>query len=400
MTDPARPSALAGIRVLDLATILAAPVAATMLGDFGADVVKVEIPRRGDFIRGNDRGDRSPQWAQDARNKTSITLDLHTEAGQELARRLVPHFDVVLCNLRPPTMERWGLEPERLLELNPRAVIACVTGYGLTGPYRDRGAFDRIASAFAGLTYVSGYPDQPPVRSGYALIDYMSAYLAAFAVVTALYHRDAAGGEGQIIDLALYEAGFRASEDALPTFATTGRVRERAGNRNLGIVPASDFRTADGRLLSVHAATDSLFRRLCSVISQPALVDDPRFATRAARAEHQDELYPIIEGWVAGRTADEATKLLSDAGIPAAPLMSVADIASDPHYLARGTIETVEDPDFGQLPMTAPIPTMSATPGRIRRPGPALGEGNESVYGGLLGLSGDELDRLRSEGVI
>ncbi|WP_327271464.1 CoA transferase [Streptomyces sp. NBC_01224] len=391
---------LAGIRVLDLSTVLAAPVTATFLGDFGAEVIKVEEPGRGDFTRGTASGGRSPYWAQEARNKKSVTLDLRTERGRGLVRGLVPHFDVVITNYRPPTLRAWGLDPESLRPLAPDTVLVYVTGYGLTGPYSDRGSFDRIASAFAGLTYVTGDGDRPPVRSGYSTIDYMAAYLGAFSVVTALYHRDTAGGGGQVIDLALYEAGFRASEDALASYATTGRIRERLGNRNPQIVPASDFTASDGRRVSLHAGTDPLFRRLAALMGTPELADAPAYATRAARAEHADELYEKIAAWVTTYTADDLTKLLSDAGIPASPLMNIADIAADPHYRERGTLVTVDDPDFGELPMVAPLPRLSGTPGSIRSTGPALGAHNAEVYQDLLGLSTDDLAVLGADGVI
>ncbi|MFJ7255138.1 CaiB/BaiF CoA transferase family protein [Streptomyces sp. NPDC098085] len=391
---------LAGIRVLDLSTVLAAPVTATFLGDFGAEVVKVEEPVRGDFTRGTKAGGRSPYWAQEARNKKSVTLDLRTERGRSLVRGLVPHFDVVITNYRPPTLRAWGLDPDSLRALAPDTVLVYVTGYGLTGPYSDRGSFDRIASAFAGLTYVTGDSDRPPVRSGYSTIDYMAAYLGAFSVVTALYHRDTSGGGGQVIDLALYEAGFRASEDALASYATTGRIRERLGNRNPQIVPASDFTASDGRRVSLHAGTDPLFRRLAALMGAPELADDPAYATRAARAEHAEELYGKIAAWVATHTADGLTELLSDAGIPASPLMNISDIAADPHYRERGTLVTVDDPDFGELPMVAPLPRMSKTPGSIRSTGPALGAHNAEVYRGLLGLSTDDLAALGADGVV
>ncbi|MFD4022318.1 CaiB/BaiF CoA transferase family protein [Streptomyces sp. NPDC058576] len=391
---------LAGIRVLDLSTVLAAPVTATFLGDFGAEVIKVEEPGRGDFTRGTASGARSPYWAQEARNKKSVTLDLRTEAGQRIVRELVPHFDVVITNYRPPTLKAWGLDPDTLHELAPGTVLVYVTGYGLTGPYSDRGSFDRIASAFAGLTYVTGDDDRPPVRSGYSTIDYMAAYLGAFSVVTALYHRDMAGGGGQVIDLALYEAGFRASEDALATYATTGRVRERLGNRNPQIVPASDFTTRDGRRVSIHAGTDALFHKLAAVMGRPELAESPRYATRAARAQHADDLYAAIADWTSCYAANDVTKLLSNAGIPASPVMSIADIAEDPHYRERGTLVTVEDPEFGELPMVAPLPRMSKTPGRIRTTGPALGAHNAEVYQGVLGLGPDELAAVAADGVI
>ncbi|QDQ99507.1 CaiB/BaiF CoA transferase family protein [Tomitella fengzijianii] len=395
-------SALHGIRVLDIASVIAAPVATTFLADFGADVVKVEEPSAGDFLRGYARnpGVRSLQWSQEGRNKKSVTLNLRTPRGQQILRELIPHFDVVVCNQRPSTLEKWGLSPVEMQTLNPRAVLVFVTGYGLTGPNRDRGAFDRIASAFAGLTYVSGEPDRPPVRNGFAMIDYMAAYLTAFATVTALYHRDANGGSGQIIDSSLYEAGFRASEDALLAYTSTGAVRERSGNTNPALVPASDFDTADGRRIAVHAGTDPLFRRLAHVLGRSELADDPRYATRAARAENPEQLYKIIEGWASERSADEAVSELTDAGIPASPLMSIADIAADRHYRERGTFVEVDDPDFGTVSMVAPLPHLSATPGKIASLGCALGANTDEVYRDLLGLSNADLAELRDAEVI
>lgn len=395
---------LEGIRVLDLATVLAAPVTATMLGDFGAEVVKVEEPGRGDFTRdgpgSSTPGRRSLQWIQEGRNKKSVTVDLHTPRGQELVRDLVPHFDVVVMNFRPPTLEKWDLTPQRLQEINPQAVLVLVTGYGMSGPFSDRGAFDRVASAYSGLTYVSGEPEGAPTRTGYAVIDYMAAYLAAFATVTALYDRDLNGGVGQIVDLGLYEAGFRASENALLSYAALGEVRERQGNRNLQIVPASDFDTADERRISLHAGTDALFRKLAMVIDMPQLATDPRFATRECRVANQDELYSLIAAWAGRLPADDAVRALNDAGVPASPIMSVADIAADRHYRERGTITTVADDDWGDLPMVAPLPRLSGTPGRIRSLGPRLGEHTEAILTDLLGLDQRSVDALRADGVI
>lgn len=393
---------LKGVRVLDISAVIAAPVATTFLADFGAEVVKIEEPTTGDFLRGvaDNPGNRSLQWAQEGRNKKSVTLDLRQARGQQILRDLIPHFDVVVSNHRLPTLEKWGLSPESMRRLNPRGVFVFVTGYGLTGPYSDRGAFDRIASAFAGLTYVSGEPGRPPVRNGFAMIDYMAAYLTAFATVTALYHRDVNGGQGQIIDSSLYEAGFRASEDALLSYTSTGAVRERSGNRNPALVPASDFDTADGRRVAVHAGTNPLFKRLMAVLGRPELVDDPRFATRGARAENPDYLYTIIGEWSAGLSADEAVEILSDAGIPASPIMNIADIAADPHYRERGTIVDVEDPDFGKISMVAPLPHLSDTPGRIETLGCALGAHTDEFYRDLLGLGAQDLDELRSARVI
>lgn len=389
--------ALSGVKVLDAATVLAGPVAATILGDFGAEVVKIEDPRAGDFTRGSGR---SPGWLQEGRNKKSVTLNLRAADGQRLLHDLVPHFDVVITNFRPPTLKRYRMLPDDLRPLNPGAVLLYLTAFGLAGPYADRGAFDRVASAYSGLTYVTGEPDRPPVRSGYAVIDYMSAYMGAYAVMAALYHRDTASGTGQVIDLALYEAGLRASEDAVPAFGLSAAVRERTGNVNPAVVPASDFETADGRRLSVHAGTDRLFRLLTGVMGRPELAADERFATRAERIRNQAELYRIVAAWVAGQTADTAEALLSAAGVPVSPVMSVADLMSDPHCAARGSIAAVPDPEFGEVPMVAPLPWLSSTPGAIRWTGPELGAHTEEVLGEVLGLTAREIGDLRCGGVL
>jgi crotonobetainyl-CoA:carnitine CoA-transferase CaiB-like acyl-CoA transferase len=393
---------LEGIRVLDLSSIIAAPVAATTLGDFGAEVVKVEDPGEGDFMRRSPAapGGRTLQWVQDARNKTSITLDLRKPEAREIVHRLLPHFDVLVTNFRPPTLRKWGFDPDTVRRRYPRLVALYVTGYGLTGPYADRGAFDRVASAFSGLTYVSGDPDRPPVRTGYAVIDYMGAYAGAFGVVAALYNRDHLNGSGQIIDLALYEPGFRASEDAMLVYSATGQVRERVGNTNPKVVPAADYDTADGKRMSIHAGTDTLLRRLARVIGRPGLADEPQFSDFPSRVKNQDELYAIIAGWVGRTTLADAMAALVAADIPASPLMSVADIAVDPHFRERGTLVDVEDEEYGHLTMAAPIPRMSETPGRIRSLGPELGSGNQAILGGMLGMDDAEIEALRKASVI
>lgn len=396
------PLPLEGVRVLDLATVLAAPVSTTLMGDFGADVVKIEEPGRGDFTRGraSEPGGRSPQWVQEGRNKRSITLNLREAEGQEILRELIPQFDIIVTNYRPPTLERWGLGPEALRKLHPQGIFVIITGYGLTGPYANRGAFDRIASAFSGLTYVSGEPERDPVRSGFSVIDFMAAYLAAYAAMVALWDRDKRTGQGQIIDLALYEAGFRAAEDALIDYSVSGDVRERMGNRNPYIVPASDFTTADGRRVSMHAGTDQLFAKLCAVMGSPELANDERFATRPARAVHQTELYGLINAWMATQNADEVVQTLNEASVPSAPVMSIADISSDPHYRQRGTIVDLHDEEFGDVTTVAPMPIFSETPGRIRSLGPALGEHTDTILSDELGLTQQRIDELRSKGIV
>jgi crotonobetainyl-CoA:carnitine CoA-transferase CaiB-like acyl-CoA transferase len=394
-------SALAGIRVLDLSSIIAAPVAATMLGDFGAEIVKVEDPGRGDFMRRNaaQPGGRSLAWLQDARNKKSITLDLRKPEGRAIVHRLLPHFDVMVTNFRPPTLERWELSPAVVRERYDKLIALYISGYGQTGPYRERGAFDRIASAFAGLTYTGGEADGPSMRSGYALIDYMTAYMGAFAVAVALRHRDK-GGSGQVIDLGLYEAGFRASEDALMDYSVNGRVRGRTGNINPKVVPANQFMTKDGREVAIHGGTDPLLRRLAQAMGRPELPQDPRFANHAARVTHQDALYRLIAEWTEAHTLAEVMATLVAADVPVSPVMSIADIAADPHYLDRGTVVTVEDEEFGPVQMTGPLPKMSETPGSIRTLGPTLGASNQEIYGGWLGLSAAEMATLAADKVI
>ena len=394
--------ALEGIRVLDVSAVLAAPVTSTFLGDFGAEVVKVEEPGVGDFTRGRAKtaGGRSPQWLQAARNKKSITLNLRTAEGQALLKELIPHFDVMVTNYRPPTLERWGMSPDELQKLNPDGIFVFITGYGMTGPYSSRGSFDRIASSFAGLTYTSGEAGSDPVRCGYAVVDYMSAYLAAFSVVTALYHRDQKGGPGQVIDLALYEAGLRATEDSVVDYSITNAVRERTGNVNPFMVPASDFTSADGRRVSLHAATDALFRKLAGLMQCREFLEDPRFSTRAGRVKAAEEIYEKIAAWVSRYTADDVVEMLSAAGVPAAPVMNVADLFGDPHIAERENLLSMDDEEFGAVKIVAPMPRMSATPGTVRSLGPRLGQHNEEIFGSLLGLEAEAIESLAAKGVV
>jgi len=400
VTPPPRP--LQGLRVLDVATILAGPVAATFLGDFGAEVIKVELPERGDPTREGPgpRPGLSYLWLQEGRNKRSVTLDLHRDEGQALLRRLVRECDAMIESFRPGTLEDWGLGPEVLLAENPRLVLLRISGYGQTGPYRRRGAFDRTASAFGGSLYVTGYPELPPIRSGYATADYLSAYAGAFAVAMALYWRDVRGGQGQVIDLALYEPILRASEATIPLHQQTGHVRERSGDTNPFIVPSSSFASADGRWVVLSANTETLWRRLATALRRPELVADERFATLAARCANASALYGILGEWTRARTAAEIVRLCDEAGVPAATVNSIADIFADPHVRAREDIVVVDDPRVGAIAVPGVIPKLSATPGRIEHLGEDLGSDNDAVYGELLGLGPTDLAGLRDRGVI
>jgi crotonobetainyl-CoA:carnitine CoA-transferase CaiB-like acyl-CoA transferase len=394
---------LSNLRVLDCATILAGPVCATMLGDFGAEVIKIEMPKRGDVTRQQPvfGAGRSFLWLQEGRNKKSITLDLHQPEGQTILQKLVAISDAMIENFRPGTLEQWNLSPATLLALNARLVLLRLSGYGQTGPYRRKGAFDRNATAFGGGTYVTGFADAPPVRSGYATADYMAAYTGAFAVMMALYWRDARGGQGQVIDLALYEPVLRASEASIPVYDKTKRVRERDGNRNPGVVPASNFLSADGKWVVINANTEQLWQRWATAMQREDLLRDERFNTLQARLVNADALYAIIEDWVRSQSAAAVVALLDAAQVPAAIVNSIADIFSDPHIAARENIVHIADERVdGTLAVPNVMPKLSATPGRIAHLGPDLGAHNDEIYRGLLGMSDDELAHLQERGVI
>ena len=393
---------LEGIVVLDFATILAGPVASTFLGDFGAEVIKVELPGTGDVTRRTDyyKDGRSPMWLVEGRNKKSVTLDLHKKEGQKLAHRLVGKADVAVFNFRPGKAESWGVGPKDLHKTNPGLIILQISAYGQTGPYSKRTGFDRTIQTFSGTTYVTGYPDRPPVRSGFAMVDYMTSYLGAFGVMTALYHRDANGSKGEVIDLSLAEAAFRASESALIDYSITGNIRERQGNSNPFVVPASNFITRDGKDLVMNANTERMWCNLAHAMDMPELLEDSRFKEFSDRVENQAELYEIIGDWVKSLTADAAIEKLVDAGIPADYMRNISDLAEDPHLLARDAVMNLIDEQFGRIKVPGVFPKLSNSPGKIRHLGGKLGEYNREIYGDLLGLSDDEIADLGKKGVI
>ncbi len=396
------PLPLAGVRILDIGTRIAAPFAATLLGDFGAEVIKVEMPGTGDFMRsiGPFAERYSLWWAVEARNKKSITLDLRTARGQELLRDLVCHADVVVENFQPGTLEKWGLGYEALSRVNPNLILTRASVYGQDGPYRDRPGLDRNGIGFGGLLYLTGYPDQPPVRPGIIISDYLTGVFNALAVMMALYHRDVHGGGGQWVDLALYESVFRILEHTMAAYDRLGIVRQREGNRLRNSAPLDNWQTRDGQFICIVAAGDGLFPRLARAIGLPDLPQDPRFSSLAKRAENADAINAIVAGWCAMHTADEIEAIMHAAAVPVTRAFSIADIAADPHYAARQDIVTVDDPTIGPLRMQAVYPRLSATPGRIQRGAPKLGEHNEEIYTGLLGLTPAELDALRADRVI
>lgn len=393
---------LTGLRIIDLSTILGGPIAATFLADFGAEVIKVEIPGSGDPTRwrpGPVAG-LSYIWLQENRNKKSITLDLHYEEGQALLRRLVTRADGLIENFRPGTLEKWNVGSEALLAANPSLVMLRLSGFGQTGPNRAKGAFDRIAEAFGGLQFVTGYPEMAPVRPGYAIADYMLAYLGAFSMMMALYWRDARQGTGQVIDLALYEPLLRASEMSIPQYHATGFVRQRTGHFNPFVVPSSCFATADEHWVVIGANTQRLWERLARAIGREDLIDDERFRTTDDRCANPEPLYEIIEAWTRTKEAREIVRIMDEAKVPAATVNSIADIFADDHVQERENIAVFDDPRFGELAVAGVMPKLAATPGRIQSLGPDLGADNDEVYGEWLGLSAQEMASLREKGVI
>jgi crotonobetainyl-CoA:carnitine CoA-transferase CaiB-like acyl-CoA transferase len=401
------PLPLDGIRVLDIGTLIAGPFAATMLGDFGAEVIKVEQPGRGDALRGTPeagKAARSGNWLVEGRNKKSVTLDLRKPRGQELLRELIPHADVLVENFTPGTLERWGLGWEAVHALNSRLVMTRVSGYGQTGPYAKRSGYDRIALGFSGYMYPTGFPDRFPVRPAFPTADYNTGTFAALATMFALYARDARHGEGtgagQLIDLALYEAPFRITADMMVQFARTGAIRERIGNRNPTFTPAGTFETRDKRYVQIAAGGDGVWPRLAAAIDRADLTDDPRYKTLKERMARADELEGLLAEWVGRHDFAEIERRLVGANVPFGGIYTAADIAADPHFAARENLATVPDAELGEVVMPGVVPRLAGTPGRIAFAGPDLGAHNDEIYGGLLGKTGAELADLVRDGII
>ncbi|MFA7666309.1 MAG: CoA transferase [Burkholderiaceae bacterium] len=398
---PAR-ALLSGIRVLDIGTLLAGPGAATLLGDHGAEVIKIERPDIGDTKRsmGPFCESESLLFAVEDRNKKSVTIDLRTSRGQALLRELAAVSDVVIENFRPGTLNRWGLGIGALRDANPRIILLSVSGFGQTGPNADRPGYDRIALAYSGLLHVTGYPDRPPVRFGTPIADYVTALTGAFAVMLALYGRDALGGRSQHIDLAMYEALFKFSDVLVTAYDKIGLRRERSGNHFFGAAPGDHFQTRSGRYLALAIASDPLFERLCGAMARPDLIADPRFTSHALRFEHLEVINGAVADWILSRSDAEIASRLEEAEIPYSFTLTAEDILADPHYLARQSIGVVDDPVLGQLKLPNVVPRFSDSPMQAIAPAPRLGQHTDEVLGSLLGLSDSELADLHSSRVI
>lgn len=398
------PQALEGLRVLELGQLLAGPFAGFLLGGFGAEVIKVEAPGVGDPIRKwrkLDEDGTSLWWRSLARGKRSITCDLRQEAGRALIRKVIADgVDIVIENFRPGRMEAWGLGYEDLRAIDPRIIMVRVSGYGQTGPYRQRPGFANVAEAFGGLRYVSGYPDRPPVRTGASLGDSLAGLHAAYATLAAVHERDAKGsGLGQEIDVALYESVLSVMESLIPEYDRLGHVRERTGSSLPGIVPSNTYRCRDDRHVVIGANSDGLYQKLMRAIGRPDLADDPRMTHNDGRARHAKELDGAIEAWTTRHDQPHVLQALVDADIPSGPINSAADLFDDPHVQARGMLEPITLPDGSTLKVPKIVPMLSRTPAQSHFAGPDLGAHNEEVYG-RLGLQAEDLERLRADGVI
>ncbi|HSN53425.1 MAG TPA: CaiB/BaiF CoA-transferase family protein [Candidatus Sulfomarinibacteraceae bacterium] len=395
-------TALAGIRVLELGQLMAGPFAGTLLGYFGAEVIKIEPPGKGDAVRGwrAVEGDTSLWWYSLGRNKRSVTVNLKSDEGRELVRKLAAKVDVLVENFRPGTMEGWGLGPDDLWPSNPGLIYARVSGYGQDGPYATRPGYASVCEGVGGLRYVNGFPNQPPVRQNLSLGDSLTGLHTAFGILLALFHRDRNGGRtGQVVDVGIFEAVYNMMEAVVPEYDRLGMVRGPSGTTITGVVPTNTYPCRDGRYVIIGGNGDSIFKRLMTAAGRPDMADDPALADNAGRVEHQQRVDGAIADWTRTLSAAEVLAALETARVPAGLIYSVADMVDDPHFEARGLFETV---DAGGRPLKLPaiIPKLTATPGRTEWAGPAVGEHTRPVLGDLLGLSDDELDALVARGVI
>ena len=400
-SDGTRP--LEGVRVVEMGSLLAGPFCGQLLADFGAEVIKLEPPGKGDPMRlwGRHRKEgRTLWWPIIARNKKSVTLDLREEEGQELARRLISGADVVVENFRPGTLERWGLGFEDLGRGNPGLVMVRVSGYGQTGPYRDQAGFGSIGEAMGGIRHVTGFPDRPPPRVGISLGDSLAATFGALGAVTALYNREANGGKGQMVDVGIYEAVLALMESTIPEYALTGHIRGRTGAILPFVAPSNTYPTSEGDYVVIGANADTVFARFAGALGHPEWAEDGRYATHYARGENQEELDGLIADWTSERTAEEVIEAMREASVPAGKLFTAEDMLADEQYAARNNIVEVEDPEIGPFPMQNVVPRLSDTPGEVRWTGPLLGQHNEEIYREVLEISDEDLESLRERGIV
>lgn len=399
MTMPTKP--LAGVKVLELGTLIAGPFCTRILGEFGAQVIKIESPEGGDPLRQWRKlyDGTSLWWYVQARNKQSITVNLKHPEGVEIVRKLVAEADILVENFRPGVLEKLGLGWEVLCGLNPGLVMVRLSGFGQTGPYRDQPGFGAIGESMGGLRYVTGFADRPPVKTGVSIGDSIAALWAAIGALMALRHREVSGGKGQVVDVALYEAVFAMMESLVPEFDVFGFIRERTGNVMPGITPSNTHTTRDGRHVIVGGNGDAIFKRLMLAIGRGDLAADPQLATNAGRDARAEEVYGVIDGWVAARDMAEVLAILKGAEVPASHVYSVEDMFADPHFAARGMLQPATLPDGRSVRVPAVVPRLADTPGGMDAIGPALGAHTEAILASL-GYAPEDIRRLRETGVV
>ena len=389
---------LKDLRVLELGQLIAGPFCGQLLGDMGAEVIKIEPPGVGDAMREWGRG-IAVWWSVIARNKKSITLNLRDPKGQQLFSKLVEQADVLIENFRPGTMEKWGLGPDELLGLNPGLVYVRVSGFGQTGPYAQRAGYGSVGEAMGGLRYLAGDPDRPPSRAGLSIGDSLAATLACVGALAALHERNTSG-LGQVVDSAIYEAVLAMMESTVPEYTEAGLIRERSGSILPKTAPSNVYPTLGSEMIVMGANQDSVFKRLAQAMEQPELADDERFRDHVARGEHQQELDDLISAWSSTLSADDLLAALEREGVPAGRIFRAPDMLEDPQYQARDSVIAVEHPEFKNIKMQNVFPRMSRTQGTIRWPGPPLGAHSDEVYRELLGLTVEELAGLRDDSVV
>ena len=395
------PAALAGVRVIELGGLIAGPYATSLFAQFGADVIKIEAPGEGDPLRRWRKlhNGTSLWWYSMSRNKRSLTLNLKSEEGRRIVRALVEKGDILVENFRPGTLEAWGLGWDELSRINPGLILVRISGYGQTGPYRDRPGFAAIAEAMGGLRYVTGDPDRAPVRTGVSLGDTLAALYAVIGALVALHHRTANGGQGQVVDVALYEAVFAVMESLIPEFSRFGFVRERAGGSLPGIAPSNTYPCRDGGYVVIGGNSDGIFKRLMQAVGRTDLAEDPALARNDGRVAQIGMLDAAIADWTLRRPLEDVLSVLQQAEVPVGKIYAAGDIHADPHYRSRGMIEPAVLPDGQPFDLPGIVPKLSATPGGTAWLGPALGAHVESVLASV-GIDGTEVAQLRARGVI
>lgn len=394
---------LEGIKILELGNLVAAPFAGKIFSEFGAEVIKVEEPKKGDPLR-NWRvmhNDTSIWWYVQSRNKKSITVNMRDEKGQKIIKRLAEKVDVVLENFKPGTLEKWGLGLEDLRKVNPSIIMTRISGYGQTGPYREKPGFGSVAEAIGGLRYLTGYPNLPPVRVGIAIGDLVAGLYAVIGTLMALRAREnTSNKKGQLVDVALYESVFSLLEGILPEYDITGIVRERTGTTLPGIAPSNTYECADGNHIVIGGNGDKIFQRLMTAIGSEDLANDPKYSTNQGRADNVEFIDNVIEQWTKKYPLKQVQKILDEVSVPVGPIYGIKEIVDDEHYKARGMLQEIELPDGKKVLVPGVVPKLSETPGEIEWNGPSLGEHNEEIYSEYMNFTFDDFKNLKEQGVI